>query len=61
MSIHESLYTNRVRFIHHAARRVNFGDRHISLSDAELQRFELIQVRHAGQMLASSTRRTAKV
>ena len=51
-SRHESLYSNRVGFIKRAQRSVGLGNKHVSISQSELQRFSSHQAAGAGATLA---------
>jgi H+-transporting ATPase len=57
ISIHESLYSNRVNFIRRAARIVGLGQK-ISVKPEELQRFGSIQAHRVGVTLARNPSRT---
>jgi H+-transporting ATPase len=56
-SIHESLYSNRVSFIHRAARKVGFGTNAPRMSANELKRLGSIQAAQSGNVLARNPSR----
>jgi len=58
VSVHESLYSNRVSFIKRAARKVGFGGK-VSMKPDELQRFSSIQAQQTGAVLARHPSRVA--